>query len=87
METTFGDVVLLTLGARVPIQRCGNYFARAGLCFLFFKISILGSIQPKIVNRLESNDQKNMDLKTSFAINQICIIGKLFLISMSHQFA
>ena len=65
METTFGDVVLLTL---VPIQRCGNYFARAGLCFLFFKISILGSVQPKVVNRLESNDQKNMDLKTSFAI-------------------
>ena len=57
------------------------------LCFLFFKISILGSIQPKIVNRLESNDQKNMDLKTSFAINQICIIDKLCLISMSHQFA
>ena len=87
METTFGDVVLLTLGARVPIQRCGNYFACAGLCFLFFKISILGSVQPKVVNRLESNDQKNMDLKTSFAINQICIIDQLCLISMSHQFA
>ena len=62
-------------------------FCRTGLCFLFFKISILGSVQPKGVNRLESNDQKNIDLKTSFAINQICIIGKLCLISMSHQFA
>ena len=30
---------------------------------------------------------KNMDLKTSFAINQICIIDKLFLIGMSHQFS
>ena len=48
-----------------------------GLVFLFFKISILGSVQPNVVNRLESNDQKNMDLKTSFAINQTCIIGKL----------
>ena len=63
MERTFGDVVLLTLGARVPIQRCGNYFARADLRFLFFMISILGSVQPKVVNRWESNDQKNMDLK------------------------
>ena len=52
------DVVLLTLGTWVPIQRFGNYFARAGLCFLFLKISVFGSIQPKTVNRLESNDQK-----------------------------
>ena len=79
--------MVLTLGAQVPIRRCGNYFARAGLGFLFFKISILGSVQSKVVNRLESNDQKNMDLKTSFAINQIFIIDKLRLISMSHQFA
>ena len=62
-------------------------FCPRGLVFLFFKISILGSIQPKIVDRLESNDQKNMDLKTSFVINQICIIGKLCLITMGHQFA
>ena len=33
-------------------------FCPRELVFLFFKISILGSIQPKIVNRLESNDQK-----------------------------
>ena len=71
--------MLLTLGARVPIQRCGNYFARAGLYLWFFKISILGSVQSNVVNRLESNDQKNMDLKTSFAVNQICIVGKFYL--------
>ena len=33
-------------------------FCRAGLCFLFFKISALGNVQPKVVNRLESNNQQ-----------------------------
>ena len=33
LATTFGNIVLLTMFARVPVQRCGNYFARAGLCF------------------------------------------------------
>ena len=56
-------------------------FCPRGLVFLFFKISILGSIQPKIVNCLESNDLKNMDLKTSFATNPTCIIAKFCLIS------
>ena len=85
-QTILCNVVLLTLCALVPIQR--QLFCPRGLVFfLFFKISVLECVQPKVVNRLESNDQKNMDLKTSFAINQSCIIGILFLISMSHQFA
>ena len=39
--------VLLTLRARVPIQRHFDYFARSGRCFLFFTICFHGNVPGK----------------------------------------
>ena len=62
-------------------------FCPRGLVFFVFQDFYSWQYSAKNCQSFGVKRPKNMDLKTSFAINQIYIIGKLCLISMSHQFA
>ena len=88
---TFGDdfwrCCAFDMGCAGTDTALWQLFCPRGLVFFVLQDFYSWQYSAKNCQSFGVKRPKNMDLKTSFAINQICIIAKLCLISMSHQFA